>query len=182
MAEHFDFFGLTEADPGACELNILVLTQPAEETKKADYIAALVGELSGDAAAVPTILIDAGNGTYGTMFHELLTEETELGRLLSYAGFLDMAIVTGTALSHGVARYAFLHHGEQTEATERAFPADSGGQHPQGLLLQEHRPNDILSFVRTTSRATPTTSGTRTSTGRPFWRGWSPAWRRPPPR
>ena len=53
--------------------------------------------------------------------HELLTEETELGRLLSYAGFLDMAIVTGTALSHGVARYAFLHHGEQTEATERAF-------------------------------------------------------------
>ena len=32
-----------------------------------------------------------------------------------------MAIVTGTALSHGVARYAFLQHGEQTDATEQAF-------------------------------------------------------------
>ena len=32
-----------------------------------------------------------------------------------------MAIVTGTALSHGVARYAFLQSGEQTDATERAF-------------------------------------------------------------
>ena len=148
MAEHFDFFGLTEADPGACELNILVLTQPADETKKADYIAALVGELSGDAAAVPTILIDAGNGTYGTMFHELLTEETELGRLLSYAGFLDMAIVTGTALSHGVARYAFLHHGEQTEATERAFLRTVADSILKDFCYKNIVRNDILSFVR----------------------------------
>ena len=125
-----------------------MLTQPAEETKKADYIAALVGELSGDAARCAHHPDRRRQRHLRHMFHELLTEETELGRLLSYAGFLDMAIVTGTALSHGVARYAFLHHGEQTEATERAFPADSGGQHPQGLLLQEHRPNDILSFVR----------------------------------
>ena len=122
MEEHFDFFGLTEADPGAEELRILVLTQPADEAQKAAYYEALIADLNDcRKAGMPVVLIDAGNGTYGTAFHDTLTEETELGWLLSYAGFLDMAIVTGTALSHGVARYAFLHHGEQTEATERAF-------------------------------------------------------------
>ena len=121
MEEHFAFFDLTMAEPGQEELRVLVLTQPADETQKDAYIQALVEELEGDQALKPTVLIDAGNGTYGTAFHEALTEEVQLGRLLSYAGFLDMAIVTGTALSHGVARYAFLHHGEQTDATERAF-------------------------------------------------------------
>lgn len=53
------------------------------------------------------ILIDAGNGLYGTDFHDALTERTELGWLLSYAGFLDMAIVTGTAVSHGIAGMHF---------------------------------------------------------------------------
>ena len=147
MAEHFAFFGLTEAEPGACALNILVLTQPADEARKADYIGALIEELNRD-RTVPTILIDAGNGTYGTMFHELLTEETELGRLLSYAGFLDMAIVTGTALSHGVARYAFLHHGEQTEATERAFLRTVADSILKDFCYKNIVRNDILSFVR----------------------------------
>ena len=71
----------------------------------------------------PVILIDAGNARYGTAFHEMLTEEVELGGLISYAGALDMAIVTGTALSHGVARYARLNYDWEniTEASERAF-------------------------------------------------------------
>ena len=51
-------------------------------------------------------MIDASNGTYGTEVYEALTKKAELGYLLAYSGMLDMAIVTGTALSHGVARYA----------------------------------------------------------------------------
>ena len=148
MAEHFDFFNLTQAEPGAAELRILVLTQPADEAEKDAYIQALIRELEGDAAQVPTILIDAGNGTYGTAFHEALTEKVPLGRLLSYAGFLDMAIVTGTALSHGVARYAFLHHGEQTEATERAFLRTVADSILKDFCYKNVVRNDILTFVR----------------------------------
>ena len=147
MAEHFAFFGLTEAEPGACALNILVLTQPADEAGKADYIGALIEELNRD-RAVPAILIDAGNGAYGTAFHEALTEETELGRLLSYAGFLDMAIVTGTALSHGVARYAFLQSGERTEAAERAFLRTVADSVLKDFCYKNIVRNDILNFVR----------------------------------
>ena len=72
-------------------------------------------------ADLPVILIDASNGQYGTAFHDALTKKAELGKLLSYAGFLDMAIVTGTALSHGVARYAHLIQGRTSQAEEVAF-------------------------------------------------------------
>ena len=117
---HLDFFGLTEAADGS--LQLLVLTQPADEAKKADYYNALIRDLNECRKQnKPVILMDAGNNRYGTAFHDALTKETELGWLLSYAGFLDMAIVTGTALSHGVARYAFLQSGERTDAAERAF-------------------------------------------------------------
>ena len=148
MAEHFDFFGLREAAPGEAELRVLVLTQPADAAEQEAYIQALVQELEGDAAQVPAILIDAGNGTYGTAFHEALTERVQLGRLLSYAGFLDMAIVTGTALSHGVARYAFLQNGEQTDATERAFLRTVADSILKDFCYKNIVRNDILAFVR----------------------------------
>ena len=148
MAEHFDFFSLTEVEPGAEELRVLVLTQPADETQRDTYIQALVQELKNGTVQTPTVLIDAGNGTYGTAFHEALTEEAELGWLISYAGFLDMAIVTGTALSHGVARYAFLLHGEQTEATERAFARTLADSILKDFCYKHIVRNDILSFVR----------------------------------
>ena len=123
MEEHFDFFGLNPADSAAGqEFSILVLTQPENLAKKVDYYQDLIRTLNQyRKAGMPVILIDAGNAAYGTEFHKALTKESELGWLLSYAGALDMAIVTGTALSHGVGRYAFLHHGTQTESTERAF-------------------------------------------------------------
>lgn len=148
MEEHFAFFDLTMAEPGTEELRVLVLTQPADETQKDTYIQALLEELEGDQALKPTVLIDAGNGTYGTDFHEALTEEVQLGRLLSYAGFLDMAIVTGTALSHGVARYAFLHHGEQTDATERAFLRTVADSILKDFCYKNVVRDDILTYVR----------------------------------
>ena len=123
VAEHLDYFGLTVEDtPAFADLYVLVLTQPEDAAQKQQYIQELTATLNERLKAdLPVILIDAGNGQYGTAFHDALTKKAELGKLLSYAGFLDMAIVTGTALSHGVARYAFLQHGEQTDATEQAF-------------------------------------------------------------
>ena len=149
MAEHFDFFGLTAAEPGAEELQVLVLTQPADPAVQQTYFDSLIRCLNDNReAGLPTILIDAGNGTYGTAFHEALTERAELGWLISYAGFLDMAIVTGTALSHGVARYAFLQNGEQTEAAERAFIRTVADSILKDFCYKNIVRNDILNFVR----------------------------------
>ena len=125
VAEHFDFFDLAETEyPAQCDLMLLVLTQPADEAKKAEYYNGLIRALNQyREGGMPVILIDAGNARYGTAFHQALTKEVELGWLLSYAGALDMAIVTGTALSHGVARYARLCYDRDsiTQTSERAF-------------------------------------------------------------
>ena len=148
MEEHFDFFDLTAADPGAAELRVLVLTQPADETQKDTYIQALIQELDGDAAQVPAILIDAGNGTYGTAFHEALTEKVQLGKLLSYAGFLDMAIVTGTALSHGVARYAALQSGGVDTGMNRAWALTLADSVLKDFCYKNVVREDLIAYVR----------------------------------
>jgi len=150
VAEHLDFFSLEMSDGSAADaFTILVLTQPAEPEKKETYYTELIREYQQlREAHMPVILIDAGNGQYGTAFHEALTEEAELGWLLSYAGFLDMAIVTGTAMSHGVARYAFLHHGEQTEVTEQAFARTLADSILKDFCYKHIVRNDILNFVR----------------------------------
>jgi len=113
VEEHFAFFGMTRAESAAdADIRFLVLTQPLDAAKKTDYCRALLAALAECRKALtPVILMDASNGTYGTQFHEMLADDAELGYLLSYAGFLDMAIVTGTALSHGIARYAWLANG-----------------------------------------------------------------------
>lgn len=66
--------------------------------------------------------MDAADGQYGTEFHSALTKQCSLGWLLSYSGFLDMAIVTGTALSHGIARFVWMADGNGAdEASAQAF-------------------------------------------------------------
>lgn len=127
VEEHLEFFGMERADASdGADLQLLVLTQPDPEESGAegwpsDYYEELIAVLQ-EQSGLPTILMDAANNQYGTAFHDALTRNYDLGQLLSYSGFLDMAIVTGTALSHGVARYAWLAQGNGgDEATDRAF-------------------------------------------------------------
>lgn len=150
MQEHLEFFSLTESENYlAAGLQILVLTQPADASLSEVYQRQLIEALQEcRQQGLPVILIDAGNGLYGTAFHDKLTEEIELGWLLSYAGFLDMAIVTGTALSHGVARYAFLQKGERTEATEQAFAKTLADSVIKDFCYKNVVREDLLAFVR----------------------------------
>lgn len=67
---------------------------------------------------------------------------------MSYAGFLDMAIVTGTAVSHGIARYAFLQSGTPTAATESAFVKTLADSVLKDFCYKNVVREDILAFVR----------------------------------
>ncbi len=148
MAEHFDFFRLTEsANPLAAQLQILVLTQPADESQV--YFTQLIDALQECRNnRQPVILVDASNNRYGTAFHDALVKEAELGWLLSYAGFLDMAIVTGTALSHGVARYAFLQTDTPAEASERAFARTLADSIVKDFCYRNVVREDLAAYVR----------------------------------
>lgn len=149
VEEHADFFDLELTEEAAAELSILVLTQPADEGQKAAYYEALIADLNScQEAGMPVILIDAGNGTYGTAFHQALTEETELGWLLSYAGFLDMAIVTGTAVSHGIARYAALQNGTADYAMNQAWALTLADSVLKDFCYKNVVREEILAYVR----------------------------------
>ena len=154
MAEHFDFFDLQESTNG--ELQILVLTQPLDEAAAQNYCNSLSMDLRQcQIQGQPVIVIDAGNGRYGTMFHEMLTEHTELGGFLSYAGFLDMAIVTGTALSHGVARYARLEAGRPSDAENRAFARTLADSILKDFCYKNIVRDKLLTYIRSDLGANP---------------------------
>ena len=120
VEEHLSFFGMEKS--GDAELQVLVLTAPADEARAGEYLDGIIDSLNDNRKEkLPTILIDASDSHYGTEFLSRFISETEAGYLLSYSGSLDMAIVTGTALSHGVARYAFLQNGKGTAETESAY-------------------------------------------------------------
>nr|WP_325296255.1 DUF4127 family protein [uncultured Oscillibacter sp.] len=147
VLEHFEFFDLLQGR--AAQLHVLVLTQPKEESLKQAYINLLLQTLEDRREyQQPTILIDASNGTYGTAFYEALTKDTELGYLLAYSGMLDMAIVTGTALSHGAARYAVLKNGENTDAMDRAWARTLADSVLKDFCYKGVVRNDLLGYIR----------------------------------
>ena len=147
VLEHFEFFDLLQGR--AAQLHVLVLTQPKEESLKQAYINLLLQTLEDRREyQQPTILIDASNGTYGTAFYEALTKDTEMGYLLAYSGMLDMAIVTGTALSHGAARYAVLKNGENTDAMDRAWARTLADSVLKDFCYKGVVRNDLLAYIR----------------------------------
>ena len=147
MEEHLAFFDLREAD--TAELQILVLTQPEDPDQMNAYRKHLIEALRDYRKAQrPAILIDASNGTYGTAIYEALTKDTELGYLTAYSGMLDMAIVTGTALSHGVARYAVLKNGGGTDACDRAWARTLADSILKDFCYKGVVRNELLGYIR----------------------------------
>lgn len=150
VQDHLDFFGLAESDGiQTADIQILVLTQPEDGTKKDSYMEGLIADLNTCRENLrPTILIDASNGRYEASYYEKLAKKAELGYLLSYAGFLDMAIVTGTALSHGVARYARLEEKEISEAENRAFARTLADSIIKDFCYKHVVREDLLAYIR----------------------------------
>lgn len=118
--EHFAYFGLEKTEDA--ELSFIVLTAPADETKKDEYLNSLFDAIDDAfAAGKALVFMDASNGAYGDALRSKLIDDVELGKLISYAGTLDLANLTGVALSHGVSRYALIKSGGDTQTTQRGF-------------------------------------------------------------
>lgn len=153
VGQHLSFFDLQKlSKANGADFEILVLTAPADPERTGDYAWALINALSENRKnGMPTILIDASNDAYGTVIHDALTEQAELGVLLAYSGFLDMAIVTGTAISHGVARYAWLTHTpspEEDNAANTAFVKALSDSVIKDFVYRNTVRNDLYAYVR----------------------------------
>lgn len=117
---HMEYFGVEQSEDA--ELKICVLTRPESEEIATGYCDELIDALNDFMDdEKPVILIDASNNNYGGYFRTRLAEDSEPGKLIAYAGQLDMAIVTGAALSFGIARYAYLQNGVGSELSEHGY-------------------------------------------------------------
>ncbi len=106
---HIQALGGTQTDdPAQADLQIVVLTAPADETQSEIYCQALVSLLSENLSqGIPTIYIDASSNQYAEL-DAMLLEQVPLGSLLGFSGFCDLAIIAGAGVSQGFARYACL--------------------------------------------------------------------------
>ena len=110
---HLDYLGLNSTDFDAeNRLELIVLTMPADESKKSRYISDAIAALSENRKnGVATVLMDAARNKYGADFQTQLVKRTELGFLMGYAGYYDLANASGIALANGVARWLCLAQG-----------------------------------------------------------------------
>ena len=111
VSQHLAFLGAQIAEEDA-DLELLVLTAPADKSQANTYINSIISVLQQNAEkGTPTILMDAAKNQYDSAFQDKLIKKTDLGFLLGYAGFYDLANVTGIAVSNGLARWLCLQRG-----------------------------------------------------------------------
>lgn len=112
VAAHLDYLGLDSTDSDTeNRLELIVLTVPADESKKSRYISDAIAALNENRKnGVATVLMDASRNKYGADFQARLVKSTELGFLMGYAGYYDLA--------NGVARWLCLAQGGPETQTQ----------------------------------------------------------------
>ena len=155
VAEHLAYLGCGAGEDG--DLQLLVLTAPAEESQRKTAIRQLIAALrQARKDGTPTILMDAAKNGYGTDFQKELVKKTELGFLLGYAGFYDLANATGIALANGVARWLCLQSGaERTQGQEDAFRLTLADSLVKDICYKNQAKIQTTVYVRDTLQGDP---------------------------
>ena len=155
VENHLRYLGCEAGEDG--DLQLLVLTAPAEESQRKTAIRQLIAALrQARKDDTPTILMDAAKNGYGTDFQRELVKKTELGFLLGYAGFYDLANATGIALANGVARWLCLQSGaERTQGQEDAFRLTLADSLVKDICYKNQAKIQTTVYVRDTLQGDP---------------------------
>lgn len=155
VENHLSYLGCEAGEDG--DLQLLVLTAPAEESQRKTAVRELIAALrQARKDGTPTILMDAAKNGYGTDFQRELVKKTELGFLLGYAGFYDLANATGIALANGVARWLCLQSGaERTQGQEDAFRLTLADSLVKDICYKNQAKIQTTVYVRDTLQGDP---------------------------
>ena len=119
---HMDLFNAQRVSEEEAELQVVVMTAPAEADKAQAYCDELIALLKyNEENNIPTTLIEASNNAYGETLENMLMEQVDFAHLMAFAGKYDQANVTGAGFAMGFSRYLYLRCGEgKSEAADIA--------------------------------------------------------------
>ncbi|MEG1684143.1 MAG: DUF4127 family protein, partial [Oscillospiraceae bacterium] len=149
VAQHLSYLGLTGVERDG-DLQLLVLTAPKDPGQAKRYCDGLIAALNeNEANGTPTLLMDAAKNQYGDTFQKKLVRETNLGFLLGYGGFYDLANVTGVTLSNGVARWLYLMEADPSAVGQnRAFVRTLADSLIKDLCYKNRAKIDTARYVK----------------------------------
>lgn len=110
LEQHLASLNVRMVEPKEADLEIVVLTTPAQNVLNSKYINRTIDYLNGNIAkGIPTILINSAPSVYGGSLEYRMMRECETSMLLSYSSWNTVGNSVGLALGNGISRYLYLH-------------------------------------------------------------------------
>lgn len=118
LEQHLKSIGVQQVDRADADLEIVVLTTPAQNLLNVKYIDRTIDYLNDNIAkGIPTILINAAPSVYNGSLEYRMTRECEMSMLLSYSSWNTVGNSVGLALGNGISRYLYLHSRDNSSNT-----------------------------------------------------------------
>lgn len=123
VAEHLKSIGVKIVDADKADLEIAVLTLPAQSVMNSKYINRMIDYINKNISeGIPTIAINTAPSAYSGNFEYRMIRECEISMLLSYSSWGTVGNSIGLALGNGISRYLYLHSRDNSsDAADVAF-------------------------------------------------------------
>lgn len=110
LEQHLASLNVRLVERSEADLEIVVLTTPAQNILNSKYINRTIDYLNSNVAAgIPTILINSAPSVYNGSLEYRMMRECETSMLLSYSSWNTVGNSVGLALGNGISRYLYLH-------------------------------------------------------------------------
>ncbi|QOX63725.1 DUF4127 family protein [Anoxybacterium hadale] len=110
LENHLKSIGVRITEPKDSDLEIVVLTAPAQASLSSKYMNRTIDYINGNIEkGIPTIVINSNPSAYGGNLEYRMIRECEMSMLLSYSSWNTVGNSIGLALGNGISRYLYLH-------------------------------------------------------------------------
>lgn len=110
VEKHLESIGVQLVDTKNADLEIVVLTTPAQPILNSKYISRMIDYINKNISqGIPTIVINSAPSAYNGNLEYRMIRECEMSMLLSYSSWGTVGNSVGLALCNGISRYLYLH-------------------------------------------------------------------------
>jgi len=118
LEKHLESIGVELVGTKDADLEIVVLTLPAQSIMNAKYINRMIDYINKNISqGIPTIVINSAPSAYSGNFEYRMIRECEMSMLLSYSSWGTVGNAIGLALGNGISRYLYLQSRDNSSDT-----------------------------------------------------------------